>query len=158
MTHCCPPRRSSDRVGASLLAPTQALLLQAEAIYSPIQFDCRTSTRTFTLVADEQSLELCFPALAWAFAAAAPHAHLIVDLLRRDSPDRFDRGEIDLLLSPDYILSKIHPSRHLFNSGWAIVAAADNDCYGPAPTLEQFRSARYVVRDIDRTSTRLNSS
>src|SRR3546814_608476 len=107
-----------------------------------------TSTRTFTLVADEQSLELCFPALAWAFAAAAPHAHLIVDLLRRDSPDRFDRGEIDLLLSPDYILSKIHPSRHLFNSGWAIVAAADHDCYGPAPTLEQFRSARYVVREM----------
>src|SRR3546814_8749944 len=64
------------------------------------------------------------------------------------SPDRFDRGEIDLLLSPDYILSKIHPSRHLFNSGWAIVAAADNDCYGPAPTLEQFRSARYVVREM----------
>src|SRR3546814_13156924 len=55
---------------------------------------------------------------------------------------------IDLLLSPDYILSKIHPSRHLFNSGWAIVAAADNDCYGPAPTLEQFRSARYVVREM----------
>src|SRR3546814_10368684 len=47
---------SLTSVGASLLAPTQALLLQAEAIYSPIQFDCRTSTRTFTLVADEQSL------------------------------------------------------------------------------------------------------
>src|SRR3546814_18650077 len=90
MTHCCPPRRSSDRVGASLLAPTQALLLQAEAIYSPIQFDCRTSTRTFTLVADEQSLELCFPALAWAFAAAAPLAHLLVPLLRHVRQVRFD--------------------------------------------------------------------
>src|SRR3546814_5655121 len=122
MTHCCPPRRSSDRVGASLLAPTQALLLQAEAIYSPIQFDCRTSTRTFTLVADEQSLELCFPGLAWAFAAAAPHAHLIVDLLRRDSHDRFYRGDIDLLLSPDYILSNIPPSSHLLTSHRAIVA------------------------------------
>src|SRR3546814_11013955 len=50
--------------------------------------------------------------------------------------------------SSDLILSKIHPSRHLFNSGWAIVAAADNDCYGPAPPLEQFRSARYVVREM----------
>src|SRR3546814_18987084 len=50
--------------------------------------------------------------------------------------------------SSDLILSKIHPSRHLFNSGWAIVAAADNDCYGPAPTLEKFRSARYVVREM----------
>jgi len=134
-------------LGASILAPTQAILLQADAIYSPSNFDCRTSTRNFNLLADEQSLELCLPHLAWAFEKEAPHAHLSVGLLRSDSADRFERGEIDLLLSPDYVLSTQHPSCNLYNSGWVIVASADNDLYGTAPTVEQLRSARHVVRE-----------
>src|SRR3546814_19038258 len=49
---------SLTSVGTSLLAPTQALLQQAAAIYSPIQFDCRHHTRTITLLAHDHQNKL----------------------------------------------------------------------------------------------------
>ena len=134
-------------LGAMLLEPTQAILLQARAAYAQDKFDCRTSTRTFTLLADEQSLELCLPDINRAFTIAAPRARLNLGLLRREGMERFSRGEIDLLLGPDSVMAPIHPSCLLYQEDWVIVVWTGNARYGPAPTLDDLRAARHVIRE-----------
>lgn len=91
----------------------------------------------------------------------------LLAILRRDAPGikiemvpsdqylqtRLERGEIDLIITPEKYLSEEHPSALLTEDGYVVVVDRNNEMVGAEITLEQYLEMDHVVVNLstDRT-------
>ncbi|MEO5597817.1 MAG: LysR family transcriptional regulator, partial [Novosphingobium sp.] len=77
-------------------------------------FDPATSDRWFRICVSDYLSTVLFSELISALRAKAPHIRLDLQQPSEEMPVRLDRGEIDLVLTPDQHCTLSHPSELLF--------------------------------------------
>lgn len=130
----------------SLRQPLREILVRIEsAITSDLDFDPQTSKREFRIVLSDYTLQVLAPRVL--AEAARQQASVRFKWLAqvRDPGAVIDRGDADLIIAPDILLSAEHPSEALYGDDFVALAWAEGR-YGQAPlTLERYLEARHVV-------------
>jgi DNA-binding transcriptional LysR family regulator len=129
-----------------LREPVRRLLLdfRTVALDRP-GFDVGTATRRFRITLSEYCAAMIVPGLTRRMAEIAPGIDLECRPISSNT-DEFERGEIDLLILPWYVLHRHHPREPLFRDEWVCVASADRHLPGDL-TWEEYAAARHILPD-----------
>jgi DNA-binding transcriptional LysR family regulator len=133
-------------VAEGLAGPIRSVLLQMDAALDMrLHFDQSVSTRNFILMAsDYMSIVLVSPALRRIKQAASGVTFTVVPFTQ--SPLQvLERGDIDLLLIADNLVSADQPYETLFDDEFVCVCWSENHCVDEGLTVEQFLSMGHVV-------------
>ncbi|WP_427968751.1 LysR family transcriptional regulator [Altererythrobacter sp.] len=115
-------------------------------------FDPLTSNRTFRLcVSDYLSSVLISPLLP-RMESLAPHIKIELVPLDDDATVELDRGEIDMLLTPEAYISDDHPAELLFEEEHVVAGWRENPLFAGEIDAEVFRRAGHVAVEIGRVN------
>lgn len=122
------------------------ILVRVEAtIDSQPEFRPRESTRMFNILLSDYSMRVLIPHV---FAVAQEqNATVRFNLVPQTDPpySLLERGEIDLLVSPEQFVSRDHPSSLLYQDEYLVIACK-NGRYGAVEMdIETYESASHVV-------------
>lgn len=111
----------------TLVEPVRATLRQAQAtLQMQPGFDPASSTRSFTVAASDYVMHVLMHDVVRDVALQAPGLRL--NLKRREPTvtEQLDRGEVDLLVVPDFFPAAGHPSEPLFTDHYVCIAWKDH--------------------------------
>jgi DNA-binding transcriptional LysR family regulator len=112
------------------------------------EFDPGKSKRVFRLMASDYiSAVLIGPAIQ-RLAEVAPHIQLDIRLPSERVGVEFDRGEIDLVLTPEEYISPTHPAELLFEEQHVVVGWEENPSLAAPLTAAEFLGSAHVVVTI----------
>jgi LysR family transcriptional regulator, nod-box dependent transcriptional activator len=112
------------------------------------EFDPAASERRFSLIASDYICTVLLAPAMQHLQLAAPHIEVDIRLPNDQMLLEFDRGEVDLLMTPaDYVLPG-HPTELLLEEQHVVVAWADNPNIGETLTQAEFLQAPHVVVTI----------
>ncbi len=112
------------------------------------EFDPGKSKRVFRLMASDYiSTVLIGPAIQ-RLAEVAPHIQLDIRLPSEQVGIEFDRGEIDLVLTPEEYISANHPAELLFEEQHVVVGWDKNPLLAACLTSADFLSSAHVAVTI----------
>lgn len=136
----------------SVLLPQLAGLMRGfETMLAPPEFDPRTASRTFQIIAGDYSEWLILPKLCAALAAEAPGLRIaVVHHVMGRAQRMFEAGELDLSLSVPRLSAPWLQSRPLIEDRYCVVARKGHPrLTGPTITLDQFCGEMHAttVRD-----------
>lgn len=134
-------------LGATLAEPVQAVLLQ---IQSTIQirpsFDPLTAQRHFRLKMSDYAATVLIPEFLPRLEQLAPKVSIELQGLNLGSPTGpLERGEIDFLVMPTFVLSPQHPQEILFDDTQICIAWSGNTAIGPELSLDRYLALGHVV-------------
>ena len=130
----------------SLVKPIEDCLVLSKYIAEArAQFDPTTSDRRFTLLASDYVALTFLTRLTRRLAELAPHIGLHHMPIADDRISAFDKGDIDLMIAPDYIFPENGTGELLFEDRFVVIADQDNDVFGTRMSLEEYLSASHVV-------------
>lgn len=110
-------------------------------------FDPATDTRSFSIVISDYSLAILGPQLSQRIAANAPNIQLNLRPQIADPSTLLDRGEVDLLIIPDFLGNDQHAHQNLFEDELAVLVSSDG-CHANAPmTRDSFMAAQHVLME-----------
>jgi DNA-binding transcriptional LysR family regulator len=136
--------------GQSLAKPVHDILLQIKLLTERKPgFDTGQSDRTINIVTSDYLTELFFSDLFRRAREIAPNMKFVLHDLNRNVLDDFDRGDIDLLVIPDLISSKDHPSEFLFEETLSCVVWEHNTRVGDRLSLQEYLDLDHVTTEID---------
>ena len=101
-------------------------------------FDHATSHRHFKISASDFVKTVLLTELARRLAREAPNVTMEISDVDEDPSGRLERGELDLLILPQYLLEGDHPQVKLFESYHTCVIWAGNQRVGNTLSFEQF--------------------
>lgn len=110
-------------------------------------FDPDIATRRFRCSGSERSLHVLLPELMRQFAASAPCSSLEVSVFHELHLEGFRRGEIDLLIVPEYLADPEHPTIPIYTSDYVCVAWVGNEAVGSEISSQQFFALRHLIRE-----------
>ena len=113
-------------------------------------FDPATSTRDFRICLSDYLASVLLAPLLPHLARVAPGVGIDVVPLSDDATQRLDRGEIDLLLTPESYVSDEHPAELLFEEGHVVVGWRHNPVMAKPVDVESFVAAGHVAVEIGR--------
>ncbi len=113
-------------------------------------FDPATSTRDFRICLSDYLASVLLAPLLPHLARVAPGVGIDVVPLSDDATQRLDRGEIDLLLTPESYVSDEHPAELLFEEGHVVVGWRHNPVMARPVDVESFVAAGHVAVEIGR--------
>lgn len=133
--------------GESLVPEVKRVLGQVESIISQSsEFDPSRSERVFRLMASDYIASVVVGPAIQTIEDAAPGIQFDIRLPNENVALEFERGEIDLVLTPEQFLSPDHPAELLFEEPHVVVGWDRNPLLQGTLTEEQFlRSARVGV-------------
>jgi DNA-binding transcriptional LysR family regulator len=136
--------------GQSLARPVHDILMQIKLLTERrAGFDTGLSDRTINIVTSDYLTELFFTDLVRRAREMAPKMKFVLHDLNRSVMDDFDRGDIDLLVIPDLISSKDHPSEFLFEETLSCVVWEQNTRVGNRLSLQEYLDLDHVTTEID---------
>ena len=108
-------------------------------------FDPTQSSRSFNVLVSDFSLRVLVPRVLEEMERQGARIRLNL-LAQSTTPDlMLERGDADLLVSPDLFLSPDHPSRLLFEDDYVVVVCARGPHAGEVMDRDRYTSARHVV-------------
>lgn len=151
--------------GRRMIATPEALALQPElkAVLGSVEeliarstkFDPATSDRMFRICASDYLVTVLFPRLLPELQRVAPAVRLDIVPPSQEAQTALERGEIDLLLTPEEHCVPGHPAELLFAEQHVVAGWDENPLLAAALTADQFFAAGHVavrVGQINRAS------
>jgi DNA-binding transcriptional LysR family regulator len=136
--------------GQSLAKPVHDILLQIKQLTERKPgFDTEESDRTINIATSDYLTELFFTDLFRRAHEIAPKMKFVLHDMSSNVMEDFDRGDIDLLVVPDILSSKDHPSEFLFEETLSCVVWKDNSRVGERLTLQEYLDLDHVTTEID---------
>jgi LysR family nod box-dependent transcriptional activator len=108
-------------------------------------FDPSETTRTFNVLVSDYSLRVLIPRVLAEMERQGARARL--NLLTQSSTPHtmLERGDADLLISPDVFISPEHPSQLLFEDVYVVIACAQGPHAKGAMDLARYSTSRHAV-------------
>jgi LysR family transcriptional regulator, nod-box dependent transcriptional activator len=122
------------------------LMLIDSTVRSKPDFQPESSHRHFRIACSDFVAEAVLTDVILEISRAAPGISL--DLLPLVSDEvylRLQRGEVDLIIAPDYYCRADHLQAPIFSEPWTCVAWAGNRAVGDTISLAQYTQAEHVV-------------
>lgn len=113
-------------------------------------FDPASSTRDFRICLSDYLASVLLAPLLRHLAQVAPGVRIDMVPLSDDATQRLDRGEIDLLLTPESYVSDEHPSELLFEEEHVVVGWRGNPAMAGPIDVAAFVAAGHVAVEIGR--------
>ena len=130
-----------------LMPQVKTSLRQLEAMLakSP-NFDPATSQRTFRIVTSDYVQASIIVPLVAELAAEAPGILLDCQLPNLSIAEHLDEGSVDVVITPEYIVTGSHPSYELYREPQVVVGASENPVLAKGyVTAEEFEAAGHVA-------------
>lgn len=133
-------------LGIELLTKVRHVLHTVNStIVTRTDFDHTTSDRHFKFFASDFVKTVLLAEVAQTLAEIAPNITMEISNLDCDSASQLDRGEVDFLIMPEYLIDDAHPKMALFESRHVCVVWAGNDLVGETLSFEQYLELGHVV-------------
>lgn len=137
----------------ALRPQVKQLLADVEAVIGrSTRFDPATSDRWFRICVSDYLSTVLFGALIPALQVAAPAIRLDLQPPSEDMPVLLERGEIDMVLTPDQHCTPGHPTELLFEERHVVAGWRGNPIMGSPISEEAFYGAGHVAVEIGRLS------
>lgn len=135
---------------ADSLAPEiRRILGQVDSIIQmSSEFDPAKSKRVFRLMASDYIATVLIGPAIKRLAEVAPDIQLDIRLPSERVGLEFERGEIDVVLTPEEYISPNHPAELLFEEQHVVVGWAENPLLATALTSADFLSSTHVAVTI----------
>jgi DNA-binding transcriptional LysR family regulator len=119
--------------------------------FSP-HFDPLTSNRTFRLCVSDFLSSVLIAPLMPKMESLAPNLKIELVPLGDSATAELDRGEIDMLLTPDAYISDDHPADLLFEEEHVVAGWRENPLFAQAIDMDAFQRAGHVAVEIGRVN------
>ncbi len=116
-------------------------------------FEPGSSQRTFTVVASDSVISSLFVPLLDRLSVEAPSVGFDFIFPGPSSQTQFNRGDVDLMISPEGFVGGDHPTELLFEEQHVVVGWRDNPVFAEAVTEEAFFARPHVVVAIGPSRT-----
>lgn len=128
-----------------LIKPIRDVLLQVQAITtSKPNFDPISSTRKITIESSDYVMSVFLSEVVRRAALEAPQMQFDLRPLGTESHEHLDRGEIELLIAPEFYTSANHPVESLFEDSFSCMAWTGNESIGNKLTMDTYLSLGHV--------------
>lgn len=127
------------------------LLAEVDSVISrSTQFDPATSDRWFRICVSDYLSTVLFGTLIPSLSANAPNVRLDLQPPSEEMPVMLERGEIDLVLTPDQHCVPGHPTELLFEERHVVAGWRDNPLMAAPISEDAFYDAGHVAVEIGR--------
>jgi LysR family transcriptional regulator, nod-box dependent transcriptional activator len=116
-------------------------------------FDHATSHRHFRICASDFVRTVLLARVARQLEREAPNITVEISNLEEDPGAKLHRGEIDILIMPEYLFDNEHPKVNLFESEHACIVWAGNAQVRDGLSFERFMQLGHVVIRFGKTLT-----
>jgi LysR family nod box-dependent transcriptional activator len=141
-----------------LHAAVQDLLVRIEGTVSlSTNFDPGTSERQFRIAASDYIAEVLLVPVMRALGALAPKIGIRIIPPGSTLALPFQRGEIDLIITPKQYLLQDHPSELLFDDRFVLVGWANNPAFRASVGKEAFFAHGHVAVELGQDRARAYS-
>jgi LysR family transcriptional regulator, nod-box dependent transcriptional activator len=129
----------------SIAQPVRDILLQIESVASSnVQFDPRTSQRKIGILASDYVADVLLNKVLVRLAREAPGTSVEIRPFTSSFVQDFERGDLDLLITPRGYASERHPSATLYTEDFTCVVWKQNSAIGRRMTFEQYKSLEHI--------------
>lgn len=109
-------------------------------------FDPANSQRQFRIVTSDYVQASIIVPLTRQLAREAPGIVIVCELPHTSTTKHLDEGQIDLMISPEYVLSGDHPAYELYREPQVLIGAAENPVLAKGYITEaEFEAAGHVA-------------
>lgn len=130
----------------SLVPQVRESLRTVESILAtPTQFDPATSQRQFRIIASDYVVASILHPLVAGLAEKAPGVRIDIGLPGEDALAALNEGKIDLMITPEYVMTSDHPSEILYEEKQLLVGWSKNPLFAKPITEDDFFSAGHVA-------------
>lgn len=116
------------------------------------EFDPANSDRLFRIAVSDYLSTVLFAELVPKLTRIAPNIRLDLQPPADGTTDAVDRGEIDLMLSPDEHIHPDHPRELLFEEAHVVAGWAGNPVLSKPVTEDEFFAAGHIAVEMGRTA------
>ena len=129
----------------SLIEPVRSVLAQIRAtIMVPDPFDPATSKRTLSVMATDYIFEILLRPTIVACARDAPGIRFELTPIVEHPVEALQRGQVDLLVGIDNVISTDHPSVLLYTEDFVVAGWCDNPLLHGPMTLKRYEQLGHV--------------
>jgi len=130
-----------------LAQPVRELILKGESIIGKNQgFRPETSQRVFRLNMSDYSAAVIMNRALRRIRALAPEVRIeITSLIDEPTSDYLERGYLDLIITPSFMASALHPTELLFTDQHAAVVWNENPIARTGMTLEAYLAGGHII-------------
>ena len=130
-----------------LMPQVKSSLRQLEAMLAKSPpFDPATSQRTFRIVTSDYVQASIIVPLVAELALEAPGIQLDCQLPNLTISEHLDEGSVDVVITPEYIVTGNHPSYELYREPQVVVGSRENPVLAKGfVTAEEFEAAGHVA-------------
>jgi DNA-binding transcriptional LysR family regulator len=133
----------------SLRQPLRNILLQVESVTSStVQFDPTKSKRKLTVMASDYVSDVLLDKVILNMYRQAPGMQIELKNLTSSFVNDFERGQIDLLITPESYVSQSHPSEPLFEDPFTCAVWSGNKTIGEKLSFEQYKDAGHICVNL----------
>ena len=130
----------------SLRQPLKDVLARTDALISKrATFDPANSARRFSFAGSDYVASTFGNEIMREVAMAGAQLAVELDRLSPGAIQRFERGEIDMLIAPAQVCLPGHPSMALVEERFVCVVSTNHPSIGRAITAEEYLAARHIV-------------
>lgn len=128
------------------------VLGEIDALVSQLgSFDPSLSDRNFRVIASDYVVAVLFSPLARILANQAPNISIEFLNPSERTAEQFEQGEIDLLITPEYIMHTRHEVTHLYDEDQVVVGWAENPVMAAGRMSEDaFFTSGHVIVELGR--------
>lgn len=142
-----------------LVDPVRSVLEQIRATIMVAEpFDPATSDRTLKIMATDYIFEILIRPAIVACAAEAPGVRFELVPIVEHPVDALQRGQADLLIGIDNVVSTEHPSALLYTEDFVIAGWRDNPALAEPMTLERYEALGHVAVRFGRATSSYEST
>lgn len=132
-----------------LLPAIKSILADVDALVSiPPYFNPANASRRFRICASDFLASVIWSPLLSRLASSAPALEFELIPMDDNATQRLDRGEIDILITPDSYISHNHPSELLLEEGHVVAGWNGNPLLSGPLSMESFLTAGHVAVEI----------
>lgn len=131
---------------AELIEPVRAVLdhIRTTIAVAP-DFTPATCDKQVRIMASDYSTQVLLAEALAMIEAEAPAMRFEIQPMSDTPVDSLERGQVDLLLTIDYVISTDHPSQLLFEDDYVVVGDADNPAMQQPMTREAYFALGHVT-------------
>lgn len=108
-------------------------------------FDPRTLERTFKIIASDYVSQVLLSRVSRRLALLAPKVTMQLISFSENAASQFDRGNIDLQIAPEFLISGKHGAELLFTDNFKCVVCATNPVVGDGLDRAAFARLPHIV-------------
>lgn len=133
-------------LGQTLIEPVRATLRQAQAtLQLQPGFDPATSTRRFTIAASDYVTQVLLLDVVRHVAELAPNLCLTLTRRAPNALEQLERGQVDLLIVPDFYPASGHPTEPVFEDDYVCIAWSGHPDLGRKLSLSSYLALPHVA-------------